>query len=132
VTEGKPISRDWKDISAFYLDEDYRSEDLEYNQSLDALGHLCSWVSSSEYSKTLFAFTSHHRLNIFQRPPRYPECLLTQHLNLTPTENGQVEFVFVDTFNQDKQWKRSANKDDICKRLEGFMLQVGWVNYLTK
>ena len=132
MSETEPISRDWKDLTSFYLDETYRTDNLKYNQSLDALGELCSWISSSDYAKNLFAFTSHHRLNIFQRPPTYPECLLTQHLNLNPTEDGLVEFVFVDTFDEDKQWKRTANKDGICERLEGFMLQVGWINHLAK
>jgi len=116
MSEGKPINRDWRDLAAFYLDKNYRNEDLKYNQSLDALGHLCSWISCSDYSNTLFAFTSHHRLNIFQSPPKYPECLLIQHLNLSPTEDGLVEFVFIDTFIKDKQWKRFADKHDICKR----------------
>ena len=132
MPEENIISRDWNDITAFYLDKNYRTEGLKYNHGLDALGKLCSWISSSGYSKNLFAFTSHHRLNIFQSPPQYPQCLLIQHLNLTPTEDGRVQFVFIDTFKESRQWKRSANQNDICKRLESFMLQVGWINHLSK
>ena len=64
-------------------------------------------------------------------PPTFPECLHVQYLNLQPCEDGLVQFTFVDTFKEEKQWKRTANKDDICERLKGFVLQVGWSNHFS-
>jgi hypothetical protein len=49
------------------------------------------------------------------------------YLRISPRFDGTIEFRYIDTHIEDKQWRRVVNENDAFARLERFMGQVHWI-----
>jgi hypothetical protein len=85
---------------------------------------LVSNIESSRYVPGLFAWTSAYDLCIAQTPVTYPYH--GPHLRVSPLENGQLEFRYLDTQIEQKQWRRVVDGAEGFARLERFIEQLHW------
>jgi hypothetical protein len=71
-----------------------------------------------------FEWTSMYDLCIVQTPVTYPysgPCLC-----ISPGANGQLEFRYLDTIVDEKQWHKTVDGDEGFARLERFIDQLHW------
>jgi hypothetical protein len=110
--------RSWNEIRAYYADHP------AVDRSLQGMLKIVSEINSSRYKDGLFAWTSANDLCIAQIPVSYPYN--GPYLRISPIANGQLEFRYIDTPLEDKQWRRIVDGEDGFARLERFMEQLPW------
>jgi hypothetical protein len=66
-----------------------------------------------------------HDLCIAQVPCTYPYN--GPYLRVSPRFDGTIEFRYIDTAIEERQWHRLVNEEDAFRRLELFMDQLHWV-----
>ena len=108
--------RSWNEIRAHYADRP--------DNSLQAMHALVSEIESSRYKDGLYAWTSANDLCIVQRPVSYPYN--GPYLRISPLANGQLEFRYIDTSVEGKQWHRVVDGAAGFTRLERFLGQLHW------
>jgi hypothetical protein len=81
-------------------------------------------IGSSRYKEDLFAWTSEFDLCIVQTPVTYPYD--GPYLKISPFKDGQLEFRYIDTPMEAKQWRRVVAGADAFARLERFLEQLHW------
>ena len=107
----------WDNILSFYTT-------LEQIESSGAMTQLVRDIVSSRYKEGLFAWTSAFNLCIVQTPVIYPYN--GPYLKISPLQEGQLEFRFIDTSIKAKQWCRVVAGADGFARLERFLEQLHW------
>jgi hypothetical protein len=111
--------RSWTDI------EDPYRQSAEACAPVKGMLRLVEQIRSSPYARALYAWTSMHDLCIVQVPCTYPydgPCL-----RITPLFNGTIEFRYIDTCIESRQWHRVAKEEGAFDRLERFIDQLHWV-----
>jgi hypothetical protein len=91
---------------------------------VDGMLRLVKRIEASRYARALHAWTSMHDLCIVQVPCCYPDYL--PFLRISPLFDGTVEFRYIDTLIEEKQWRRRVNEEDAFRRLERFIDQLRW------
>ena len=110
--------RPWADIRDFYIGLANRDD------SLEAMANLVTEIERSRYKEGLFGWTSMLDLCIAQTAVTYPH--VEPYLRISPLSDGQLEFRYVDTHNEKKQWRRVVHGTDGFHRLERFLEQLNW------
>src|SRR5215475_13218789 len=110
--------RSWDDIRDHYAGRPAAE------RSLQAMHKLVSLIASSRYKDGLFGWTSANDLCIVQTPASYPYN--GPYLRISPIADGQLEFRYIDTLLEDKQWRRIVDGADGFARLERFLEQLHW------
>ena len=103
---------------------DYFEELANLSDSFEAMANLVTEIERSRYKEGLFGWTSMHDLCIAQTSVTYPH--LEPYLRISPISAGQLEFRYVDTHNEKKQWQRVVHGSDGFHRLERFLEQLHW------
>ena len=118
--DNRPMTKSWSSIAAHY--------DKYPNQETSVIGvaSLVKHIQESELSSGLFAWTSMHDLCITQIEVTYPYN--GPYLRVRPLFNGQVEFRYVDTSDESRQWHRTEAASEAIPRLQGFLAQLRWFN----
>jgi len=110
--------RSWEEIRETY--QGFVESGLELKPMLK----LVESIQKSPYADGLYAWTSMHDLCIVQSPVTYPYD--GPYLRISPQFNGKVEFRYIDTHVESKQWHRTESEDELFPRLEGFINQLHW------
>ena len=113
-----PMTRPWSDIEKHYADLSGRSA------SIDQMLALVKKTATSRFAPHLYAWTSMHDLCIVQMPVTYPYD--GPYLRISPLRDGKLEFRFVDTPVEQKQWCRTVDGQRGFERLERFLYDVHW------
>ena len=85
---------------------------------------LVEHITPSSYATGLFAWISMYDLCIAQTPVTYPYD--GPYLRISPRENGELEFRYLDTAIVNKQWHRTVAGQDAFSQLERFIDQLHW------
>ena len=112
------MTRPWSEVREHY------AATANLSAALTAMLSLVDEIKSSKYANGLFAWTSMHDLCIAQTAVTYPYN--GPYLRVSPRENGQLEFRYLDTSITNKQWHRTVEGKDAFKRLESFIKQLDW------
>ena len=110
----------WNEISSRYR------EAVESGQT-GVLGmlRLVKQIETSPYVRALYAWTSMHDLCIVQVPCTYPYD--GPYLCISPHFDGTIEFRYIDTNIESRQWHRVVKEEEAFQRLERFVDQLHWV-----
>jgi hypothetical protein len=109
----------WNEISDRYR------EAVEAGANARGMLRLVEQIEASDYARALYAWTSMHDLCIAQVPCTYPYN--GPYLRVSPRFDGTIEFRYIDTAIEERQWHRLVNEEDAFRRLELFMDQLHWV-----
>ena len=85
---------------------------------------LVEQIEASPALSRLYAWTSMGDLHIVQTPVSYPYD--GPKLVIAPTGDGSVEFRYLDTPIESKQWRRVAPGPAAFSRLQEFTEQLHW------
>lgn len=88
------------------------------------MAQLVREIESSRYKEGLFAWTSAFDLCIAQTPVSYPYD--GPYLKISSPKDGLLEFRYIDTPIEAKQWRRVVAGADGFARLERFLEQLHW------
>ncbi|HEX9201435.1 MAG TPA: hypothetical protein VF865_17895 [Acidobacteriaceae bacterium] len=86
--------------------------------------NLVRQIEQSRYATGLFGWTSMDGLYIVQTPVEYPYYGPRLQIALKP--RGLVEFRYIDSYFEERQWSRTVNADEAFARLEGFLDALHW------
>lgn len=110
--------RSWEEIRNHY------AKLVEAGNSFGAMLKLIDEIESSPYRFGLFAWTSMHELHIVQSPVEYPYN--GPYLRIVPVGEDELDFRYIDTAIEEKQWHRVVNGAEGFARLERFLKQLRW------
>jgi hypothetical protein len=112
------MTQPWDQVVARYaaLETDRKSD-----RSLEDLARR---VRDSALGKGLFAWTSMHDLCIVQTEVDYPYD--GPLLRLRPVSEREIEFRYVDTHIEARQWHRTVDADHAWGRFIEFLHQLRW------
>ena len=110
----------WSEIESFYR---------EFAQSGEAAAlammRLAGQIKASPYAQALNGWTSMLDLCIAQVPCKRPYD--GPYLRISPRGDGTIEFRYMDTSIEARQWHRRVKEEDAFLRLERFIDQLHWV-----
>ena len=89
------------------------------------MAKLVNEIEASRFAIGLFGWTYLHDLCIAQTAVTYPYD--GPYLRVSPLTNGKLEFRYIDTSTQEKQWNRTVAADKGFARLERFIHQLHWL-----
>jgi len=112
------MGRSWGEIKEFY------EKLVTGGLPVQGMVQLVEHILTSHYAKGLFAWTSMHTLCVAKTPAtmRNPGA----YLRISPLFNGNVDFRFIDTAIESRQWHRVVSEDEATARLERFFDQLHW------
>ena len=114
----------WEEIYRFYVTLEQIYATLDQTESSRAMVQLVREIESSRYKQGLFAWTSAFDLCIVQTPMTYPYD--GPYLKISPVKDGQLEFRYIDTPIEAKQWCRVVGGANGFARLECFLEHLHW------
>ena len=112
------MTKPWKKIDQFY------SELPVGVPAFDSMRSLVKQIVGSAYENGIYAWTSMHDLCIVQNEVEYPYN--GPYLRISPQQNGNVEFCYVDTYIKNKQWRRVVSGEKSFDRLCRFFNELHW------
>ena len=112
------MNKPWPVIVAQY------AECTERGAEMQAMLALVQRIAGSQLAVGLFAWTSMFDLCITQTAVTYPYD--GPYLKISPRQNGRIEFRYLDTRAEDKQWVRVVDPVDTIPRLLKFLHQLHW------
>jgi len=112
------VGKSWHDIKQFY--EDLIRGGLPAQVMLQLEEH----ISISRYASGLFAWTSMHDLCVAKTPATEQDP--GPYLRISPLFDGNIDFRFIDTFVENRQWHRVVSEEEAFSRLERFFDQLHW------
>jgi hypothetical protein len=112
------LVRPWGEIRQFYADLAASSS------TFSSMLTLVSEIEQSKYATGLFGWTSMHDLCIVQTPVNHPYN--GPYLRISPIAQGTLEFRYLDTAIENKQWHRTVDTSKAFARLERFIDQLHW------
>ena len=112
------MTRPWDQILAHY------AECKADSRSVRSLEALVRRICESELRKGLFAWTSMLDLCIAQTEVSYPYN--GPYLRLSPVTKDQIEFRYVDTLNEQRQWRQTVDAEEAWSRLVMFLDRLRW------
>lgn len=112
------MARSWPEIKEFY-------EKLS-NGGLPVQGmvRLVDHILTSQYAEGVFAWTSMQSLCVAKTPATMRDT--GPYLKISPLFNGNIDFRFIDTAIESRQWHRVVAEDQAFARLERFFDQLHW------
>jgi len=110
----------WSEIESFY-----RELAQPGLRAADGMLRLVEQIGASPYAQALNAWTSMLDLCIAQAPGGSPNS--GPYLRISPRGDGTIEFRYLDTAIEARQWHRVVKEDDAFERLERFIDQLHWV-----
>jgi hypothetical protein len=117
------MNRPWPEIIAVYDGIEGASPGLR------AMFELANYISTSPLSKGLFGWMSMFDLYIVQTEVSYPYG--GPRLRVSLRHNGLIEFRYIDTQDEAKQWHRVVEPADVIERLTKFLTQLRWFSSPT-
>lgn len=111
--------RTWGDIKTFY-------QGLVTNGApLQGMVRLVEQIEGSPYAGGVHGETQMYELRLTQIPSSsvYPDG---PHLRISPRFDGTIEFRYIDTYVEKKQWHRVVEEGDAFSRLVRFFDQLRW------
>ncbi len=83
---------------------------------------LVEQIEASRYARGLYAWTSAVDLCIAQVPAPYDG----PYLHISVLHDGNIEFRYIDTAIEARQWHRVVAGEEAFSRLERFIEQLHW------
>ncbi len=111
------MTRSWNKLS-----EHYRGRNEE---SLVALGDLCQKIDDGYFSAVVYGWSSMWDLCIVQNKVAYPYD--GPYLKISPTSENELEFRYVDTNMEAKQWFRVYAAAEYEEAFNSFIEKLHWV-----
>jgi len=111
--------RPWSEIRSFYEDLTSRGWQLQ------AMVRLTERIEASRYARGLYAYTSMYVLCVTQ-VPEISYIHNSPYLRISPLFDGNIEFRYLDTYIESRQWHRVVREDEAYQRLERFLDQLNW------
>jgi hypothetical protein len=112
------MTKDWSAIVARY------AVAATSDPSIEGVAALARHIQETELSSGLFGWTSMFDLCITQTEVSYPYH--GPYLRIKPQPAGMVEFRYIDTFVEAKQWQRTVPAAEVIPRLHSFLGQPHW------
>lgn len=112
------MNKPWSQIVARY--QEYQGKAA----SIRALLKLSQYICNSNLKQGLYAWTSMFDLCITQTEVTYPYD--GPFLRLSPTQDDQVEFRYIDSWKTEDQWHRTVAPEEVIPRLLKFLDQLRW------
>ena len=109
--------RPWSEIRSFY------EKRVADGLPLQAMVRLIEQIEASRYARGLYGYTSMHDLCATQVPEVSRDA---PYLRISPLFDGNIEFRYLDTAIESRQWHRVVKEDDAYRRLERFLDQLHW------
>ncbi len=97
----------------------YRGRD-----SLQSMQRLVEQIAASQYTSGIWGWTSMWDLCIAQLPVHEP--MSAPYLRISPLDDGQISFAYLDAAIDSDLWKRIVSQDQAFTRLELFFQQLRW------
>jgi hypothetical protein len=113
------VNQPWSKIVARY-EEDFVGE----SASIPAMLVLSRRIANSHLATGLYGWTSMFDLCITQTEVVHP--YYGPYLKVSPLLSGVVEFKYIDTYDERKQWHRAVEPKDVVPRLLKFLEQLRW------
>lgn len=95
-----------------------------YGEALGAIEELANSIASGPTAAILFGWTSMFDLCI-QQTDAFPGS--GPYLKVSPLPSGMVEFRYIDTAIEDRQWHREVPPEAVAARFLAFLDQLGWL-----
>jgi hypothetical protein len=108
----------WSEIRSFYAGL------MTSSSAASSMFALVSEIERSKYAIGPFGWTSVLDLCIAQTRVSYPYN--GPYLRISPTPDGKIEFRYVDTPINNKQWHRTVDGSEGFNLLEHFIDQLHW------
>jgi hypothetical protein len=113
------MTRPWDEIEAYFR------ELVDAGARVGGMLRLVEQIKGSPYARALHSWTSMCDLCIVQLPCTYP--FDGPYLRISPRSDGTIEFRYIDTHIESRQWHRVVKKEDAFRRLQRFIDQLHWV-----
>src|SRR5262245_2410593 len=111
------MMKSWSDIASYY------GRLVDAGLPLSHMFEVVSRIRDSRYARGVVAWTSMHDLCIAQTAQ---EPFDGPYLRVSPRPDGTLEFRYVDTYIEDRQWHRTVPGADGFSRFERFVDQLRW------
>lgn len=99
--------------------------ELGYQRGASAVGDVAEYIAATWLHRCLFAYTSHYALCIRQTTHQLQTVPV---LRIEPLRaSDQVEFRFLDTKKEAKQWSRIEPPERVIARFKRTLEQLHWV-----
>jgi hypothetical protein len=115
---GQRMIMSWAEVKEFYQSL------ADQHPRLSPMLRLVEAVESSRYASGLYPWTSMADLCVQQVPSGKPYD--GPFLRISPRSDSTVEFRYIDTGVESRQWHRVVEADHAFARLERFIEQLHW------
>jgi hypothetical protein len=113
------MARSWGDLKRHYADCAGSWSEL------GGMTQLIEDIEASPYAQGIWAWTSVWDLCVAQMPITDP-MNAKPYLRISPLRDGNIDFRYIDTFIEDRQWQRVVPAAEAFARLERFFQQLNW------
>jgi hypothetical protein len=111
------MTRSWSEIRRRYAE----ARTFVWTEGMLA---LIDHISASHLASGLFPWTSMFDLCIAQAPASYPYN--GPYLRVSPTQDGRLEFRYIDTGVPERQWFRVVEPASAVQRFDRTLRQLCW------
>jgi hypothetical protein len=124
------LPRPWADIVQDYREVDVsvspekRGQHEPFWKAHSAICDLASYFADGPLGSALYGWKAMHDLGIQQTDV---DTFSTSHLRVSPQLDGSVEFRYVDTHIEARQWSRTVSPEGVIGRFEAFLDQLHWI-----
>lgn len=102
-----------------------RSEDEQFSSALLGIEQLADFIAQSLLRDVLFGWTSMADLCV-QQTEHKPYSVA--YLRISAQSSGLIEFRYIDTAVELRQWTRTEPPERVVDRLRTFLSQLHWVS----
>jgi len=95
-----------------------------FGEALQAIEDLADTIATGPLSSVLFGWVSMFDLCI-QQTDAFP--FSGQYLKVSPLPSGLIEFRYIDTAIQERQWCREVPPEAVIPRFAAFLEQLRWL-----
>ena len=113
-----PILAEHYDDAAGYMPE--------WKAAHESMARLCRYIDASPMKSGLHGHTSMHQLRIAQVEYEFPPDPTIPWLTIEPKANDQIEFCYLDTNIEERQWRRITAPANVLDRFRNTVRQLGW------
>jgi hypothetical protein len=114
----------WPEIAAYFSEEPVQRVPQPMREAFAGIESLARYIAGGPLATHLYGSTSMYDLCIQQTPTRPDK---SPHLRISATKSGLVEFRYVDTAIEKRQWHRMETADRVIVRLDHFLDQLHWI-----
>lgn len=117
------MAKTWEQIADHFYDIGQRAIDMNAITALAGIEDIARCIGRSPRGASLFGWSSVYDLCIQQVDV---EPYTGPYLRISPLTSGLLEFRYMDTAVQGRQWHRTETPSLAVRRLESFFKQMGW------